>query len=145
MTGSDNGFAVTPYGDWYAREIEILVDWLGFTPAEALRAATSVSARMMPRGHTLGALAPGRVADFIFVEGSPLKDVAVLQKRENIKAVYPTGQRKDVHVRGYDPNKVSDFNTVKWTDLYTRDRVAQLGLRPPPSSSPSPSTSLLRK
>ena len=126
MTGSDSGFAVTPYGEWHAREIEILVDWLGFTPAEALRAATSVSARLMPRGHTLGALAPGRVADFILVEGSPLKDVAVLQKRDNIKAVYLAGERKQMHVRGYDPNKVSDFNTVKWSDLYTRDRVAQL-------------------
>jgi imidazolonepropionase-like amidohydrolase len=126
MTGSDSGFAVTPYGEWHAREIEILVDWLGFTPAQALRAATSVSARLMPRGHTLGALAPGRVADFIFVEGSPLKDVTVLQKRENIKAVYLAGEHKEVQVRGYDPNKVSDFNTVKWNDLYTRDRVAQL-------------------
>jgi imidazolonepropionase-like amidohydrolase len=126
MTGSDSGFAVTPYGEWHAREIEILVDWLGFTPAEALRAATSVSARLMPRGHTLGALAPGRVADFIFVEGSPLKDVSVLQRRDNIKAVYLAGQRKEIQVRGYDPNKVSDFNTVKWSDLYTRERVAQL-------------------
>ena len=126
MTGSDSGFAVTPYGEWHAREIEILVDWLGFTPAEALRAATSVSAKLMPRGHTLGALAPGRVADFIFVEGSPLHDVAVLQKRENIKAVYLGGEHKQVHVRGYDPNKVSDFNTVKWNELYTRDRVKQL-------------------
>ena len=50
MTGSDAGFAVTPYGEWHAREIGILVDWLGFTPAQALRAATSVSAGLMPRG-----------------------------------------------------------------------------------------------
>lgn len=132
MTGSDSGFAVTPYGEWHAREIEILVDWLGLTPAQALRAATSVSAKLMPRGHTLGALAPGRVADFIFVAGSPLDDVRVLQRRECIDSVYLAGRRMDVKVRGYDPNRVSDFNTLKWTDLYTRDRVAQLGL---PSST----------
>ena len=50
MTGSDSGFAVTPYGEWHAREIGILVDWLGFTPAQALRAATAAGARLMPRG-----------------------------------------------------------------------------------------------
>ncbi len=126
MTGSDSGFAVTPYGEWHAREIEILVEWLGFSPAAALRAATSVSAGLMPRGHTLGALAPARMADFIFVNGSPLEDVTVLQHKDNIRAVHIAGERVHADVRGYDPNKVSDFNTVKWTDLYTRDRVAQL-------------------
>ncbi|MFT4267930.1 MAG: amidohydrolase family protein [Xenophilus sp.] len=126
MTGSDSGFAVTPYGEWHAREIEILVDWLGFTPAQALRAATSVSARMLPRGHQLGALAPGRMADFIVVDGNPLQDVALLQRREAIRAVYLGGRRMETAVRGYDPNRVSDFNTLRWTDLYTRERVAAL-------------------
>ena len=50
MTGSDTGFAVTPYGEWHAREIGILVEWLGLSPAAALRAATSVGAKLMQRG-----------------------------------------------------------------------------------------------
>jgi imidazolonepropionase-like amidohydrolase len=33
LTGSDAGFAITPYGEWHAREIQNLVDWFGFTPA----------------------------------------------------------------------------------------------------------------
>ena len=37
MTGSDSGFAVTPYGEWHAREIEIFVNDLGFTPAHCAR------------------------------------------------------------------------------------------------------------
>ena len=39
LTGTDSGFAVTPYGEWHARELEIFVEHLGFTPAEALRAS----------------------------------------------------------------------------------------------------------
>ena len=33
LTGTDSGFAVTPYGEWHARELELFVDDLGFTPA----------------------------------------------------------------------------------------------------------------
>src|SRR4029453_16431426 len=105
-------FAVTPYGEWHARELELFVEYLGFTPAEALRCATSVSAHMMPRGQTLGALEAGRRADFIFVDGSPLEDIRVLQDRSRIKAVFIGGERMATEVRGYDPNKVSNFNTV---------------------------------
>ncbi|MDX9875408.1 MAG: amidohydrolase family protein, partial [Spongiibacteraceae bacterium] len=112
MTGSDSGFAITPYGEWHAREIEILVEWLGFTPAAALRAATSVSAKMMPAREKVGALAPGRRADFLFVDGSPLENVSILQERERIAAVFLGGRKVSVQLPGYDPNKVSDFNTV---------------------------------
>src|SRR5215469_65022 len=38
--GTDSGFAVTPFGEWHARELEIFVDYLGFTPIQALKAAT---------------------------------------------------------------------------------------------------------
>lgn len=130
MTGSDSGFAITPYGEWHAREIEILVDWLGFTPAEALRAATSVSAKMLPASQPVGALEVGRRADFIFVDGSPLENVAILQERSRIRSVYLGGKRVEPTVPGYDPNKVSDFNTVKWSELHTRQRAVEMGKRP---------------
>lgn len=130
MTGSDSGFAITPYGEWHAREIEILVDWLGFTPAEALRAATSVSAKMMPGAQRVGAIEVGRRADFIRVDGSPLQDVSILQNREHICGVYLGGERIEPQVPGYDPYKVSDFNTVKWSELHTRQRAIDMGKRP---------------
>jgi imidazolonepropionase-like amidohydrolase len=136
MTGSDSGFAITPYGEWHAREIEILVDWLGLTPAQALRAATSVSAKMMPASQPVGALEVGRKADFICVEGSPLANVAILQERQNIRAVYLGGRRIEAQVPGYDPNRVSDFNTVKWSELHTRQRAVDLGKRPQPTLNP---------
>lgn len=126
MAGSDSGFAVTPYGEWHAREIEILVDWIGFTPGQALRIATSGTARAMPRGHLLGAIEVGRRADFLFVDGDPLNDVRVLQKREAIAAVHIEGRRVQVEHRSYDAYKVTHFNSLKWTDVYTRERVAEL-------------------
>ncbi|HZQ60643.1 MAG TPA: amidohydrolase family protein, partial [Casimicrobiaceae bacterium] len=33
LVGTDTGFAVTPYGEWHAKELEIFVEHLGFTPA----------------------------------------------------------------------------------------------------------------
>ncbi len=132
MTGSDAGFAVTPYGEWHAREIGILVDWLGFTPAQALRAATSVSARLMPRGRPgtpqaaqVGAIEVGRQADFLFIQGDPLKDVNLLLQREAIAAVYQGGRRMSTERKPYDPWQVTNLSSLKWTALYTRERVAE--------------------
>lgn len=125
--GSDSGFAVTPYGEWHAREPELLVTRLGFTPAEALRAATAIGARCMPRGETLGTLEAGKQADFLVLDGSPLDEIRLLQDRSKFIAVYKAGQPVDLTRSRYNPKQVSDFNSLKWTDLYTRDRVAELG------------------
>jgi imidazolonepropionase-like amidohydrolase len=132
MTGSDSGFAVTPYGEWHAREIGILVDWLGFTPAQALRAATSVGARLMPRGRTgtpqaaqVGAIEAGRHADFLFIRGNPLDNVDLMVQREAIAAVYHGGRRMSTERKPYDPWQVTNLGSLKWTEIYTRDKVAQ--------------------
>lgn len=130
LTGTDSGFAVTPYGEWHAREIEIFVNDLGFTPAEALRAATSVTAGFMANGAALGVLAPGRMADFIAVKGSPLQEVACLQDKARIRHVHIAGRRMAIPPRGYDPRQVTDQAWTNWNDLYTQERVAELGIRP---------------
>ena len=125
--GSDSGFAVTPYGEWHAREAELLVKRLGFTPAEALQAATATGARCMPRGETLGTLEVGKQADLIVLDGSPLDNIRILQDRSRFKAVYKAGEPVNLARAPYNPKQVSDFNSLKWTDLYTRDRVSELG------------------
>ena len=130
MTGTDSGFAVTPYGEWHAREIEIFVNDLGFAPAEALRAATAVTAGFMAKGESLGVLEPGRAADFIAVAGSPLENVAILQDKTRIRHVHIAGKRIAVPERGYDPRQVTDHAWTNWNDLYTQQRVVELGIRP---------------
>ena len=131
LTGTDTGFAVTPYGEWNARELELFVEDLGFTPAAALRAATEVNARFMTEGDRIGALEPGRAADFIVLETSPLADIRVLQDKRRLRAVYIAGKEISLPDRPYDPRLVTDFALSNWTDLYTQARVAELRLKPP--------------
>ncbi len=71
-------------------EPEFMVNWLGMSPMEAIVAATSTAAQCIERPE-LGALAPGRVADVLVVEGDPLEDIRVLQARERIRLVMKDG------------------------------------------------------
>jgi imidazolonepropionase-like amidohydrolase len=126
MTGTDSGFAVTPYGEWHAMELEIFVRDLGFTPAEALHCATAVTARFMANGSRIGVLEGGRFADFIAVDGSPLENIAILQDKARIRHVHIGGKRMQIPERGYDPRQVTDRSWSNWSDLYTQERVRAL-------------------
>jgi imidazolonepropionase-like amidohydrolase len=126
LTGTDTGFAITPYGEWHAKELELFVADLGFTPAAAMRAATEVNARFM--GDHIGVLERGRAADFIAWDGSPLADIRLLQDRRRLRAVYIGGTEYRMADRPYDPRRVTDFALTNWTDLYTQARVAELNI-----------------
>jgi cytosine/adenosine deaminase-related metal-dependent hydrolase len=130
LTGTDSGFAITPYGEWHARELELFVEDLGFTTAAALRAATELNARFMTGGDQIGVLEAGRAADFIVLDGSPLKDIGLLQDKRRLRAVYIAGKELHIADRPYDPRQVTDFALTNWSDLYTQARVAELGAGP---------------
>ena len=127
MTGTDSGFAITPYGEWHAKELELFVDDLGFSPASAMRAATETNAGFMTGGDRIGILEAGRAADFIVLDASPLADIRVLQDRRRLRTVYIAGKELKIADRPYDPRQVTDFALSNWTDLYTQARVAELG------------------
>jgi imidazolonepropionase-like amidohydrolase len=126
MTGTDSGFAVTPYGEWHATELEIFVRDLGFSPSEALCCATSVTSRFMATGGKVGVLQPGRFADFIATDGSPIENIAILQDKQRIRHVHIAGKRMQIPARSYDPRQVTDRSWSNWTDLYTQERVRSL-------------------
>jgi imidazolonepropionase-like amidohydrolase len=128
LTGTDSGFAITPYGEWHAREIELFVDYLGMTPAEALRAATSVSASILHNGEKLGRIAVGARADLVVIDGDPLADVSILLDRDRFKHIILGGETVHIDRARYNPLKVSDFAMTFWNDLYTQERVAELKL-----------------
>jgi imidazolonepropionase-like amidohydrolase len=72
-------------------ELPFMVDWLGMTPMEAIVSATSRAAECIERPE-LGALAPGRVADIVVVDGDPLADIRVLNERSRIRLVMKDGR-----------------------------------------------------
>jgi imidazolonepropionase-like amidohydrolase len=96
LCGSETGFAVTPIGEWHAREMEMLVDYMGFTPMEAIVAGTSNGAFAMRMEGEIGALRPGFKADVLVVDGDPLRDVKILQDRTRIRHVISRGRPVDL-------------------------------------------------
>jgi imidazolonepropionase-like amidohydrolase len=76
--GGDVG--VYAHGD-NVRELEMMVDY-GMEPAAALRAATSVNARLFHIDTEVGRVRAGLLADLVAVRGNPLADIAALRAVE---------------------------------------------------------------
>lgn len=85
-SGSDVG--VFSHGD-NARELELMVAY-GMKPIDAVRAATSVDAKVLHLETTLGRVTSNLLANLIAVEGDPTVDIKALRK---IKLVMKAGQR----------------------------------------------------
>jgi imidazolonepropionase-like amidohydrolase len=90
LPGGDYGFAWIKHGT-NAKDLEYFVRYLGFTPMEALLAATQLGGQVMMRGRDLGQLREGFLADLLLVDGDPLSDIGVLQQRDRIVAVMKDG------------------------------------------------------
>ncbi len=89
-SGADSGTPFNLHGE-NLKELELLVG-IGLSPMEAIVSATRVAAETLGLGSRLGTLQPGKLADLIVVEGDPLKDIAVLQRKDKIVAVMKDGQ-----------------------------------------------------
>ena len=76
VIGGDYGFKITPMGQ-NARDIGHFVKFFGYSPAEALRCATSVGGELMGLKGEPGVIRPGALADILLVEGNPLADPSV--------------------------------------------------------------------
>ncbi len=96
LIGSESGFALIPYGHWHARELETYVKYLGFTPMEAIVAATSLNAMTVGLAGQIGTLQPGMIADLLVVDGDPLANIAVLQDVKKILVVMKDGELVDL-------------------------------------------------
>ncbi|HUD93857.1 amidohydrolase family protein [Sphingobium sp.] len=89
LPGGDYGFPFNPHGR-NARDLEHFVTYYGFTPAEALSAATMLGGQLM--GQQVGQVKPGYLADLLLVDGDPTQDVRILQDANNIKMIMLGGR-----------------------------------------------------
>ena len=89
--GTDCGaLSYPPPGFALLREIELLAEATG--AMAALKAVTSVAARYLRQQADIGSVAPGRYADFLVVDGDPLRDPRELRK---LTTVYRGGVAHD--------------------------------------------------
>jgi len=90
LAGTDNGPYTFP-GSALQDELELLVE-NGLSPLAALRGATIEAAIVMGRQREAGAIAQGRFADIVFLDGNPLEDIRNVRK---ISAVVNDGHFYD--------------------------------------------------
>src|SRR5262249_15011719 len=76
--GSGSDVGVFPHGE-EARELELLASF-GMSTVDALKAATSVDAKILHMDDRIGRVKEGLLADLIAVDGAPTKDLSVLHK-----------------------------------------------------------------
>ena len=89
LPGGDYGFPYNPIGR-NARDLELFVTLLGFTPVEALVAATRHGGELMDL--PVGQIRPGYLADLLLVDGDPTRDVTVLQDKTRLVAIMKNGE-----------------------------------------------------
>jgi len=78
----------------------------GFTPMEALQAATSKPAEFLNRSNEQGTIAPGHRADLVLLDANPLEDIHNTQK---IRAVILKGNYLDRNALDALLNKAAQF------------------------------------
>src|SRR5207302_11392271 len=101
LVGTDAGNkSFTPYGELQAKELEIFVKHGGYTPMEAIVAATRDNAYAVGLEGQVGELAPGKLADMIVLNKDPIADITVLQGGKHLSWVIKDGRIVDLEPRG---------------------------------------------
>ena len=88
LPGGDYGFPYNPIGR-NARDLELFVKLFGFSPTDALLAATRDGGALMDM--PVGQLKTGWLADLLLVKGDPTTDVTILQDTNNLRAIMKGG------------------------------------------------------
>lgn len=91
LPGGDYGFPFNPNGR-NARDLELFVRHLGYTPTAALVAATKLGGEIMGMETELGLIKEGYLADLLLVHDDPTLDVRVLQDHNQLLAIMKDGR-----------------------------------------------------
>ena len=90
VIGGDYGFLWNPQGT-QALDLQLFVDYYGYTPAEALICATRNGGAAMRAQGDLGTLEAGKLADMILVDGDPLQDLSIMQDKARLVMIMKDG------------------------------------------------------
>jgi len=118
VVGTDTGFAVTPFGEWHARELELLMEYAGLSAMEAIQAATVNAAPMVNLAGEVGEVVAGQLADLLVVADDPLRDIRVLQEPRHLRVIMKGGvvvaneSSEFVESWPYEPHKVQSTGTL---------------------------------
>jgi imidazolonepropionase-like amidohydrolase len=100
LVGTDTGNnTFTRYGELHAKELEIFVKYGGYTPLEAIVAATRDNAYAVGLEGQVGELAAGKLADLIVLDRDPIADISVLQGGKHLSWVIKDGKIVDLDPR----------------------------------------------
>jgi len=86
-SGSD---LLGPLQDRKARELEIKTEIM--SPMESLVSATKTNASLFGMEGEIGTVEEGKLADLLVVDGNPLENIAVLQRKANLKLIMKGGR-----------------------------------------------------
>ena len=102
LAGTDSQHFVMP-GMGLQQEMQLLVENVGISPMEAIKAATINPARFVHHDKDLGTVEPGKLADIIFVQGDPLQNIHNLR---NIRTVIKNGTPVDTSFHSWYQNPI---------------------------------------
>jgi imidazolonepropionase-like amidohydrolase len=128
LLGSEAGFAITPYGEWHAKELENHVKYLGFSATEVLQQATLNNAWFTRFADSTGCLEPGRSADILALRKDPTQDIRSVQDKENIAVIYLDGMPVDLTPNSKRQRHPTEFSYAMWNEVYTQERVKTMRL-----------------
>lgn len=94
--GTDAGTPFNLHGE-NLKELELLVK-VGLTPMEAIVAATKTASEVLGLEKRIGTLEKGKLADLIVVNGDPLEDIGLLQKKDKILMIMKEGDLYKCHL-----------------------------------------------
>jgi imidazolonepropionase-like amidohydrolase len=90
VPGTDAGVSPGKPHDVLPYALRALVEQIGMTPRQALRAATTIAASAMGLAESKGRIAAGADADMLVVRGDPVADIGSIT---NVQAVFRAGLR----------------------------------------------------
>jgi imidazolonepropionase-like amidohydrolase len=88
VPGTDAGASPGKPHDVMPYALRALVEQIGMTPLQALRAATTIAASAIGLGESKGRIAAGADADVLVIHGNPLADIGSIT---NVQAVFRAG------------------------------------------------------